>query len=145
VKQLRPYAVPVVATRRRRRCRKDDCKRLEELGAGGFCPAHRYQPQKCLVEDCERLEELKAGRPAGGGLCSGHRYRKKHGLSFETPFHEGLARKAHPRLAVVEVALQCAELPDDERAFRNWFTRLMYAVDRYKGLKGRSAPKAPGK
>lgn len=116
----RPYSSPQVSSRRR---------------------------EKCLVDGCDRLEEMKAGRPAGGGLCAGHRYRKKHGLPLEPPLHEGLARRRSPRRALLEAALALGDTStdsDDDSAFRRALDRLTHAAWRYWDRR-RGPRKAPGK
>lgn len=84
---------------------------------------------KCLVEGCMRTEELANGRSAGG-LCAGHRWRKKRGLPLDaTPISDSLARRLTPRQMLEEAAVGLAEAegPDIDGALR----RLRYAAVRY--------------
>lgn len=93
---------------------------------------------KCLVDGCDRPEELANGRSAGG-LCAGHRYRKKHGLPFEPPLHEGLARRRSPKASLLEAALRLADVEgndDFDRAWRNF----QFHVRKYRRRVGREAP-----
>lgn len=86
--------------------------------------------ERCLVEGCDRLEEMVGGRPAGG-LCAGHRYRKKRGLPLEPPLHEGLARRQKPGEALVAAALELMEAPTDGKGDETWrrvVERLKYAA-----------------
>lgn len=90
--------------------------------------------EKCLVEGCERREEMKAGRPSGGGLCAGHRYRKKKGIPLDTPLHDGLARRLSPRRALLEAALAIGDVPTEESsdpAARRALDRLTHAAQVY--------------
>lgn len=90
--------------------------------------------EKCLVDGCERREEMKAGRPSGGGLCAGHRYRKKNALPLEPPLHEGLARRLTPRRALLEAALAIGDVPTEEGsdpAARRALDRLTHAARVY--------------
>lgn len=90
--------------------------------------------EKCLVEGCDRLEEMKAGRPSGGGLCAGHRYRKKKNLPMDTPLHDGLARRLSPRRALLEAALAMGDVPSEEAsdpAARRALDRLTHAARVY--------------
>lgn len=96
---------------------------------------------KCLVDGCDRPEELAGGRSAGG-LCSGHRYRKKRGLDLEPPLHEGLAKRRSPRRALIEVALQLGDVAtesDSDAEFRRGVDRLTHAALRYWAAR-RKAP-----
>jgi hypothetical protein len=80
----------------------------------------RVSAEKCLVDGCERREELKDGRPAGGGLCAGHRYRKKlqaQGklrVPFESPIADALGRQLTAWEAVVDAAVTLRDAPAEE-------------------------------
>lgn len=88
-----------------------------------------YARQKCLIDGCPHLEELVKERCAGG-LCSGHRYRKKKGLPLEGPLHEGLGRRLSPRQALLEAALGLVDAPDtgDATVARRPMERLTHAA-----------------
>lgn len=107
-----------------------------------------YEARECLVAGCQRLEELKGGRPSGGGLCSGHRYRKQRGLPLEPPLHDGLARRLSPRRALIEAAMALGEVDTAASAdvlFRRAVDRLTHAAARYaQARRGAGARKAPG-
>lgn len=99
--------------------------------------------ERCLVDGCTRFEELKDGRPSGGGLCSGHRYRKKHGLPLGPPLHEGLARRRSPRRALLDAALAIGEVDvssDGDAQFRRALDRLTHAAKVYRQAVQRKAP-----
>lgn len=113
---------------------------------------------KCSIGWCERPEELsKSGGPTGG-LCSGHRYRKKRGLEMKAPFHKGLARALSPRGGLIEAALCIARDPGLAKGLeqgqglnfqaRDRFTkaveRLTHAAEVYvRGRRRRASRKAP--
>ncbi len=73
-------------------------------------PKLPYVRQSCLIDGCDRMEELAGGRSTGG-LCAGHRNRKKlqnRGLltvPFDSPLHDGLARRRSPRQGLHEAAI----------------------------------------
>jgi len=104
--------------------------------------------EKCLVDGCDRLEELVSGRSAGG-LCAGHRYRKRHGLPLEPPLHEGLARRRSPRAALIDAAMSLGDVDTDadfDTAFRRAVDRLTHAAMRYREARKLSERrKAPSK
>lgn len=99
--------------------------------------------EKCLVEGCERLEELASGRSAGG-LCAGHRYRKKKNLPLEPPLHEGLARRQTPRQALTAAVMGLLEVGAEGAAdhlFRLALERVVYAALRVRpGFEWKSKP-----
>ena len=93
--------------------------------------------QKCVVDGCSRDEELVRGRPAGG-MCAGHRYRKRKGLPLEPPIHEGLARNMPPRRALIEAGLALADVPTDgdgDALMRRAEERLCYAAIAYSATR----------
>lgn len=96
--------------------------------------------EKCLVEGCTRFEELAGGRSAGG-LCSGHRYRKKHGLPLEgllddakAPGPGGVGRKMSQRQMLSEAALAVADAKDDAE-FDRALDRLRKRAERYRAVR----------
>lgn len=93
---------------------------------------------KCLIDGCDRLEELANGRSAGG-LCAGHRYRKKRGLPLEPPLHEGLARRRGPKEALLEAALRLADVDGDDAEFGRAWRNFLWHVRRW-GSRRREAP-----
>lgn len=81
---------------------------------------------KCLIDGCDRPEELVHGRSAGG-LCAGHRWRKKHGVSLELP----LRQRRRPRTGLlIEAALVLADA-DTDADFDRSVDRLRKAAVRY--------------
>lgn len=103
--------------------------------------------EKCLVDGCDRQEELVSGRSAGG-LCAGHRYRKRHGLPLDPPLHAGLARRLSPRRLLIEAAMALGEVDtagDQDEAFYRAVRRVTNAALRYARARRNAAPKAPSK
>lgn len=84
---------------------------------------------RCLVDGCDRLEELVRGRSAGG-LCAGHRYRKRRGLPLESPLDANKAHRLTPWQQVLEASLAHAGA-DGPLAYRRAIDRLRKAVLRY--------------
>lgn len=102
-------------------------------------PRNSPPRERCLVDGCDRLEEMAGGRPAGG-LCAGHRYRKKRGLPLEAPLHAGLARRQTPREALVAAALELGDVPAEssgDAVFRRVVERLTYAAVMYAAEQSR--------
>jgi hypothetical protein len=81
---------------------------------------------KCIIDGCDRPEELVRGRSAGG-LCSGHRWRKRKGLSLETP----LRSRRRPRTGLlIEAGLALADANTDDD-FDRGVDRLRKSAARY--------------
>ncbi len=71
----------------------------------------------CLIPGCNKPEEA-------GGLCAGHRYRKKHGLSLSTPLRE---TDLSPYELVLEAIREMGNYDGPEREHA-WKARLRNAV-----------------
>lgn len=87
----------------------------------------------CLIDGCTRLEEMTV-TGSTGGLCSGHRHRKRYGLPMEPPLHEGLARRRSPKQSLVEAALAYGDAPtggDGDEMERKLLARLLHAARVY--------------
>lgn len=81
---------------------------------------------KCLVDGCDHPEELVRGRSAGG-LCFGHRWRKKRGLPIEVP----LRRRYRSRRGPLEAAALALADATEDREYQRGLDRLRKAAVRY--------------
>ncbi|MFT3708028.1 MAG: hypothetical protein QM817_10265 [Archangium sp.] len=114
--------------------------------------------EKCAIADCPRLEELANGRSTGG-LCAGHRYRKKRQRqleegaiagktgprmpAFEAPIDDALGRRrgaAEEELVVAAVELREARGPLAQRAAQS---KLRFWADRFGAEIHASRRRAP--
>ena len=87
---------------------------------------------KCLVDGCDRLEELANGRSAGG-LCAGHRKRKKLQRPIEGPLNESKAHRRTPRQMVLDAVQRVADADateDDE--YDRAVEELFRTIRRYR-------------
>lgn len=80
---------------------------------------------RCLVDGCDREEELVRGRSAGG-LCAGHRYRKRRGLPLEVLLDASKAHRLSHWQMLHEAALGLSEAAE---SVDNGYQR---AVDRLR-------------
>jgi hypothetical protein len=105
---------------------------------------------KCLIEGCDREEETKAGRP-NGGLCAGHRWRKKaiamghYKGRLEDPISDakaGRLSKMQLFLAAVHRYADASSESIDDLEYRRALKALHKARRR---LCGHHTPPAPGK
>lgn len=89
----------------------------------------------CLIPGCENPEEA-------GGLCYGHRWRKKHGRDLSPPLREtGLS----PYERVLEAIREMEHYDGDEREHA-WKARLRAAVKNWilpRRLKHRRRKRLP--
>ncbi len=86
------------------------------------------QRQKCLIDGCDRMEELVHGRPAGG-LCAGHRHRKKRGLDLTRPLDPSKSHRLSHWQMLHEAAVVLALA--EEEAYQRALDRLRKAAVRY--------------
>lgn len=97
-----------------------------------------YVAQRCLVEGCDRLEELANGRSAGG-LCAGHRWRKKRGRPLGGPLDERRARRLSPSQLVRE-AIHAYMRAESDEEYDRAFATLMRRLRRYRHARRGRAP-----